>query len=248
MRLSGLWQLAWIEFKLNLREPEMLFWAIAFPALWMGFFGAIFNELVDYYGVSLNQANYLLPGGIGIVICATSFVGMSTTLATYRDSGVLKRLRVTPLKTSTLALGFALSQLIFIALGIIVLFVIGLAAFGVQVLGSWAALIGVMIFGMVTLLALGTAIGSIARSPRAATIITLMIFMPMIFLSEMWMPISLFPTWLQPICQALPLTPLITLARDIVFGVELGDLWRFGIMALWLVLGTLITLRFFRWE
>ena len=182
------------------------------------------------------------------MICATSFVGMSTTLATYRDSGVLKRLRVTPLKTSTLALGFALSQLIFIALGIIVLFVIGLAAFGVQVLGSWAALIGVMIFGMVTFLALGTAIGSIARSPRAATIITLMIFMPMIFLSEMWMPISLFPTWLQPICQALPLTPLITVARDIVFGVELGDLWRFGIMALWLALGTLITLRFFRWE
>lgn len=248
MRLRGLWQLAWTEFKLNLRAPEMLFWAIAFPALWMGFFGAIFNEQVDYYGISLNQANFLLPGGIGIVICASAFIGMSTTLSTYRDSGVLKRLRVTPLKTSTLALGFAFSQLIFIALGIIILFIIGKAAFGVQVLGSWAALIGLMVFGMVTFLALGAAIGSVARSPRAATIITLIIFMPMIFLSEMWMPISLFPTWLQPICQALPLTPLITLSRDIVFGVEMGDLWRLGIMALWLVLGAIITVRFFRWE
>ena len=248
MRLGALWQLAWTEFKLNLRSPEMLFWAIAFPALWMGFFGAIFNEPVDYHGVSLNQANFLLPGGIGIVICATSFIGMSITSATYRETGVLKRLRVTPLKTSTLALGFAVSQFVFIALGVIVLFIIGMAAFDVKVLGSWLALIGVAILGMVTFLALGTAIGSIAKSSRVAMVVTMIIFMPMIFLSEMWLPISTFPSWLQPICQALPLTPLNTVLRDIVFGVEMGDLWRLGIMAGWLVFGSVITLRFFRWE
>lgn len=249
MSLSGLWQLAWTEFKLNLREPEMLFWAIAFPALWMGFFGAIFDEPMPGSGYEvLNYATFLLPGAIGVVICASAFIGMSVTLSTYRESGVLKRLRVTPLKTSTLGLGFALSQLIFIALGVIVLFIVGKAAFDVKVLGSWAALIGIMILGMATFLALGAAIGSLARSPRAATIFTMIIFMPMIFLSELWMPISMFPTWLQPICHALPLTPLNTLARDIVFGVEMADLWRFGIMAGWILLGSLLTIRFFRWE
>ena len=246
--MRGLWQLAWSEFKLNLRAPEMLFWAIAFPALWMGLFGAIFNEPVDYHGTTLNLANFLLPGGIGIVICASAFVGMPTTLATYRQNGVLKRLRVTPIKTSTLALGFSISQVFFIALGIIILFIIGKAAFDVQVLGSWAAFIGIMILGMVMFLTLGAAIGSVAWSPRAATLITLIIFMPMIFLSEMWMPISDFPTWLQPICQALPLTPLNTIARDIVFGIPMGDLWRFGVMGGWLVIGSLVTIRFFRWE
>jgi len=248
MTFRGLWQLALTEFKLNLRAPEMLFWAIAFPALWMSIFGAIFNEPVNYHGVSLNEANFLLPGGIGIVICSSALIGMAITLATYRGSGVLKRFRVTPLKTSTLALGFTFSQIIFMALGIIVLFIIGKAAFDVKVLGSWPALVGMSIFGMVTFLALGTAIGSIARSPRAATVITMIIFMPMIFLSETFMPISMFPGWLRPICKALPLTSLNTVLRDIVFGVSLHDLWRLGIMAGWLALGIVISLKAFRWE
>jgi len=249
MKLRGLWQLALAEFRLNLREPAMLFWAIAFPALWMGFFGAIFNEPMPGSGYEgLNQANYLLPGGIGIVICSSAFIGMSITLTTYRETGVLKRLRVTPLKTSTLALGFTLSQFVLIVLGIVVLFAIGKIAFDVKVLGSWAALIGMTIFGMIAFLALGCAIGSVARSPRAANVITMLIYMPMIFLSEMFLPISWFPAGLQPICKALPLTPVITILRDIVYGVPLGDLWRLAVLAGWLVVGGIITVRFFRWE
>jgi ABC-2 type transport system permease protein len=222
MKLRGLWQLAWTEFKLNLREPVLLFFAIAFPTLWMGFFGAIFNDPVDYYGITLNQANFLLPGGIGVVICSSAFIGMSTRLSTYRETGVLKRLRVTPLRTSTLTLGFILSQVIFIALGIVVLFAIGKIFFDVMVVGSWAALIGVSVLGMLTFLSLGAAIGSVG-SPNAAMVITMIIFTPMIFLSEMWMPISTFASWPQPVCKALPLTPLNTVSRDIVFGVPLDD-------------------------
>lgn len=249
MKLRGLWQFALSEFKINLREPAMLFWAIAFPALWMGLFGAIFSEPMpgfEYEG--LNYANFLFSGGIGLVILASAFIGMSTTLATYRETGVLKRLRVTPLKTSTLTLGFTLSQIIFIALGVIVLFVIGKIFFNVQVLGSWAALIGVTIFGMVTFLALGSAIGSVAKSPRVANVISMIIFMPMIFLSDMFMPISIFPSGLQPICKALPLTPLNKVLRDIVYGVPLDGLWQLGIMAGWLIFGIVITLKFFKWE
>jgi len=249
MKLRGLWQLALSEFKLNLREPAMLFWALAFPALWMGIFGAIFKKPMPGFGYEgLNYANFILPGGMGLTILASAFIGMSTTLATYRETGVLKRLRVTPLKTSTLALSFTISQIIFIALGIFVLFVIGKIFFNVRVLGSWAALIGMSVFGMITFLALGSAIGSVARSPRAATVITMLIFMSMIFLSDMFLPVSLFPTWLQPICKALPLTPLTTVLRDIVYGTPLNELWQLGIIASWLVLGSVITVKFFKWE
>ena len=82
MKLRGLWHLALSEFKINLREPAMLFWAIVFPALWMGLFGAIFNEPMpgfEYEG--LNYANFLFSGGIGLVILASAFIGISTTLA-----------------------------------------------------------------------------------------------------------------------------------------------------------------------
>jgi len=249
MKLRGLRQLAWSEFKLNLREPAMLFWALAFPALWMSLFGAIFKEPTPGFGYQgLSYANFLLPGGIGLVILASAFIGMPITLTTYRQTGVLKRLRVTPLKTSTLALGVTISQFIFMFLGIVVLFVVGKMFFDVQVLGSWAALIGVTVVGMITFLALGSAIGSVTRSPRAANAITMMIFMPMIFLSDMFLPISMLPAGLQPICKALPLTPLNIVLRDIVYGVPLSELWQLGIMAGWLVSGSLVTLKFFKWE
>ena len=60
MKLRGLWQLAWSEFKLNLRNPAMVFWSIAFPALWMSLFGVIASEPIpgfEYEG--LNLANFL---------------------------------------------------------------------------------------------------------------------------------------------------------------------------------------------
>jgi ABC-2 type transport system permease protein len=249
MRFKGLWQLALAELRLNLREPAMLFWAIAFPSLWMGLFGAIFKEPMPGFSYEgLNYANFLLPGGIGLVILSSAFIGMSITLTTYRETGVLKRFRVTPLKTSTLVFSFTFSQLVFIALGVIILFAIGKIFFNIQVLGSWAALIGIIVLGTVTFLALGSAIGSVSRSPRAANVITMLIFMPMIFLSDMFLPISMFPSGLQPICRALPLTPLNTVLRDIVYGIPLDELWQLGIIAGWLVFGCLITLKFFRWE
>jgi len=247
--MRGLWQFTLAEFRLNLRNPMMVFWSIAFPVLWMSLFGAIFSEpMPGYEYVGLSYANFLLPGGIAIVILASAFIGMPIALTTYKETGVLKRLRVTPLKTSTLALGFTLSQFIFIALGIVVLFIVGKLAFDVQVLGSWPVLIGVIIFGMLTFLALGGAIGSLVGSWRAAAVITQIIFIPMLFLSDMFMPISIFPAGLQPICKALPLTPLNIVLRDIVYGVPLDNLWQLWIMAGWLVVGGIITVRFFRWE
>ena len=249
MRLKGLWQLALAELRLNLRNPSMVFWSIAFPTLWMGLFGAIASEPIpgfEYEG--LNLANFLLPGGIGLVIVASAFIGLPINLTTYREAGVLKRLRVTPLRTSTLALSFILSQFIFMVLGILVLFIVGKIFFDVQVLGSWAALIGTIILGMITFLALGSAIGSVVGSWRTAAVVTQIFFIPMLFLSDLFMPISMFPSWLQPICKALPLTPLNIFLRDIVYGVPLEGLWRLVIMAGWLFFGIIITLRFFKWE
>jgi ABC-2 type transport system permease protein len=242
--MRGLWQFTLAELRLNLRNPTALFWSIAFPTLWMSLFGALFSEPMPGFGYEgLNYANF-----ISIVILASAFIGMPIALTTYRETGVLKRLRVTPLKTSTLALGFTISQFLFIALGIVVLFVVGKIFFDVQVLGSWAALIGMIIFGMFTFLSLGSAIGSVVGSWRAAAVITQIIFIPMMFLSDMFMPISIFPEWLQPICQALPLTPLNVILRDIVYGVPIDNLWQLGILGGWLVAGAVVTVVFFRWE
>jgi len=247
--MRGLRQLAWNEFKLNLRDPLMVFWSLAFPALWMAFSAIIFSQPIPGSGYEgLNYASFLLPGSIGLVILSASFIGAPLTLTNYRENGVLRRFRVTPVKTATLVLSFSLSQFAFVVVGILILFAVSKAFFDVQVLGSWAAFGGVILLGMVTFFALGSAVGSVARSFRSANIIIWSMYMPMIMLSEFFLPIAILPAWLQPIARALPLTPVNTLLRDIVYGVPPHDLWRLGVLGAWIVLSFIITVRFFRWE
>jgi len=227
--MRGLGQLAWSEFKLNLRDPMMTFWSLAFPALWLVLMTTVIPGPIPGFSYEgLNNASLMFSASISLVILCSSFVGVPLTLTTYRETAVLRRLRVTPVKTSTLALSFSISQFAFVVVGILVLFVIGMVFFDIQVPGSWAVFIGVTFFGMVTFLAIGSAIGSIARSLRAANIIIWTVFTPMLFLSELFLPISLLPDWIQPIAHALPLTPVNTILRDIVYGVPLENLWRLG--------------------
>jgi len=92
------------------------------------------------------------------------------------------------------------------------------------------------------------AVGSAARTSRTANIIIWAAFTPMLMLSELFLPISILPAWLQPVARALPLTPVNTLLRDIVYGGALDDLWRFGVLAAWTVAASVVTVRFFKWE
>jgi len=247
--MRGLVQLAWTEFKLNLRDPMMVFWSLAFPALWLVFNAVIFKEPIPGSGYAgLNYASYLFPGAIGLVILSASFIGVPLTLTNYRETAVLRRLSVTPVKTSTLALGYSISNMIFVIVGLIGLFLVGKIFFHVRILGSWGSFVGVIFLGMITFLAIGSAIGSIAPSFRAANIMIWSIFTPMLMLSELFLPIAILPSWLQPIARILPLTPLNTLLRDIVYGIPLHDLWRIGLLAGWTCIAVVITVKFFRWE
>jgi len=247
--MRGLRQLAWMEFKLNLRDPMMVFWSIAFPSLWLLLMVGIIGVPIPGFNYEgLNFASFVFPAGVSLVIVSSSFIGVPLTLTTYRENAVLRRLRVTPVKTLTLALSFSLSQFAFVAVGILVLFVIGKIFFDIQVLGSLAAFIGVIFMGMITFFAIGSAVGSIAGSLRSANIIIWTAFTPMLMLSELFLPISILPAWLQPIAKAIPLTPANTMLRDIAYGVPLEDLWRLGILAGWIVIASIVTVRFFRWE
>ena len=247
--MKGLGQLTWSEFRLNLRDPMMAFWSLAFPTLWLVLMTAVIPERIPGFNYEgLNDASFFLPAGISLVILCASFIGVPQTLTTYRETAVLRRLRVTPVKTFTLVVSFSISQFAFVVVGILILFVVGKILFDIQVLGSWAAFIGVMFLGMITFLAIGSAIGSIARSFRSTNIIIWAVFMPMIMFSELFMPISILPAWLQPVAKALPLTPVNTMLRDIVYGAPLEDLWRLGILAGWTAIACIVTVRFFRWE
>lgn len=247
--MKGLVQLTWNEIKMNIRDPLSIFWSLAFPALWLTFNAMIFKVPIPGSGYQgLNYASFLIPGCIGLVIVSAAFIGVPMTLSNYRETAMLRRLRVTPVKTWILVTAFSISTFIFILLGILLLLLVGKLFFQIQILGSWLMFAGLILIGMITFLAIGGAIGSIAPSFRTANIIIWSVFTPMLMLSELFLPIAILPAWMRPVAYALPLTPINTMLRDVVYGVPMDDLWRFGILAVWILISGFLIVKFFRWE
>lgn len=246
--MKGTYMLAVNEFKLNLRDPMMLFWTLAFPTIWLVLMAAIIPPIPGFAYAGLNNASLFLSAAISLSILNSAFVGVPQTLTTYRETGVLKRLRATPVKSIALIISFCSSQFAFMTLGVGLLLVIGKLFFDIQILGLWMTFAGIIFLGMFTFLIIGSAIGSIARSFRTASVIIWSAFTPMLMLSGLFMPINILPSWVQPIAKALPLTPLNTMLRDIVYGVPFSDSWGIAVLGAWIVASFIIISKFFRWE
>lgn len=119
------------EARLYLRDPVGLFFTLAFPVVLLALTGSGGNEALDTYGgagrVDLQVASYL-----GMVIATMAIMGIPEQLAQYREWGVLRRLRATPMRPGTIiGAEVVLATAVTLAGGAI-LVVTGL-------LGSWAS-------------------------------------------------------------------------------------------------------------
>ena len=247
--MRALLQLTIVETKLFLREPMSLFWVLAFPLFWWGFFGYVIGGTIVYEGKEVNYVDFLLPGGICLIIMTAALVSMTTNLASYREQHILKRLRVTPLKTSHFIFSQILTQCIILLLGISLLVGAGIAFFNVRIHGSLASLGLVSLLGMLTFLSFAFIIASFAPAARSANGLAMFVFIPMMFLSEMFLPLSMLPRFLKVLAKSLPATPLTQTLRDIVLGTGTlqSNADNLIILALWLVIGVLLSIKLFKW-
>src|SRR5476651_1138366 len=122
--MRGLWKLTWLEIKIFLREPLGAFGSILFPVL-------IFVVVSRFTGGrltpgSLSTAGYLrvgLPVFISVLIALSGVLSLVTIISIYREGGILKRLRATPLRPQTILSAQVIVKLMLTAatLGLMVL-------------------------------------------------------------------------------------------------------------------------------
>ncbi len=127
---------------------------------------------------------------------------------------------------------------------------LGVALFGVAIVGSLLLAAAFVVLGAVTFIAVGYVIASFARTEEAANGLTSVVQFPMMFLSGIFFPIALMPDFLQPVAALIPLTYLAdALRQTMVGGVPYAPLWVDGlVLAVWLVVSFAISARYFRWE
>ena len=194
--------------------------------------------------------DWVIPGLIGLNLMSTGMWGMGFGLVQMRQKKQLKRMSSTPMRRRDFLLAQILARLVFIALEVPPIILFAWLAFGVGVEGSLPALAGIVVVGAMTFAGLGLLASTRATTIEGVSGVLNLVMLPMFVLSGVFFTASRFPDALQPFVQALPLTALNDALRAVYndglpFAAYAGEL---AILAAWMVVGFLLTLRLFRWQ
>ena len=197
----------------------------------------------------LRAVDYLVPGILAMALMQLGIFA-AVELVTERENKVLKRLGATPLKRSTMIISTVIFRLMVALVQAALIIVIARSVFDVPMLGSWPFLIGMVILGTLTFLAMGYLLSAFAKTERTAMPLLMSIQFPMMFLSGIFFPSEMMPDFMKPIMDAIPLTYLGDSLRQIM--VDSSALHphfiNAGVLGGWLVVCLIGAIRFFRWE
>lgn len=197
----------------------------------------------------LSAAAFFVPSILAMALMQLG-VFSAIPLVEQREKLILKRLGATPLPRWTLVASNIVVRLLIALVQTVLIVAIGMALFDVSIIGNLLLVLGFVVLGAMTFIAIGYVIASFARTEEAANGITSVVQFPMMFLSGIFFPIAFMPEFLQPIAALMPLTYLGDALRQVmVGGVPYAPLWVDALVLTgWLVVCFLISARWFRWE
>jgi ABC-2 type transport system permease protein len=248
--LRPLLKLTWLEIKIFVREPLGLIGTVGIPVVVFVVFGRIF-------GNRLSSPSPRMPGFVGtelpvlaaILMTLSAVLSLITVIAIYREGGILKRLRATPLRPWMILTAHVLVKLTFTAITVILMIAAGKRYYPVDLQIPVVSFGAALILGTLGILSIGFLIASLVPTARFAQPVGTLILYPMIGLSGLFVPVSSLPAALRPIARMLPLTYAVSLLS----GVLRGESWRahagdvLALAAAFAIL-TIVSARVFRWE
>ncbi|HUZ01481.1 MAG TPA: ABC transporter permease [Thermomicrobiaceae bacterium] len=204
-------------------------------------------------GVNTQHTSYidfLVPGILAMSIMNNGMIGLSSSFVTYRERGILRRIKATPFPLWMFILARILTQVLIAVLQSVILLGVATVLFHVKISGDVVSLVAMIALGALAFLAIGFLISGVARNTEVADSLSNAIAFPMMFLGGVFFPLDSAPAWMRPITDVIPLTYFANGLRDImihgatVFGVWGDALVMLGTAAVALVLAV----RFFHWE
>jgi ABC-2 type transport system permease protein len=245
MMLRGLWKLTWIEIKIFLREPLGAFGTIGFPVL-------IFLGLGRVASRRLAPSSVLrvgLPVFASLLIAVSAVLSLVTIITIYREGGILKRLRATPLRPLTILTAHVLVKLLLTAASLALMVLAGKRYYPVGIHVPLFSFTIALLISTWSILSIGFLIASIVPTARFAQPIGALILYPMIAVSGLFFPVESLPPVLHAVARVLPLTYAVPLLQ----GIWNGDPWLAHLgnvagLVLVFVVCAALSAKVFRWE
>jgi ABC-2 type transport system permease protein len=248
--LRGLWTLTWIEIKIFLREPLGAVGMIVVPVLVFIGLGRIGGRRAD--PSSLAASSFLrvsVPVLASILITLSAVLSLVTIISIYREGGILKRLRATPLRPQTILTAHVLVKLLLTALTLLLMVLAGKRYYPIGIHVPVFGFSIALLISTWSVLSIGFLIASIVPTARFSQPIGAIMLYPMVALSGLFVAVESLPRKLQIVARILPLTYAVSLLE----GILKGDAWSAhlgDIVALTVVFAvcTALSAKVFRWE
>ena len=204
-------------------------------------------------GREYKTIDFILPGQLGFSLLSTGVFGTAFVFLSLRITLVIKRFFATPVKRFSIVLGEAIARISFSLIGALFIITIGHFAFGFTLIHGFITVINMLILsiiGVIVFMGFGFVVSGIAKTESTVPPIANIITLPQFLLSGTFFSINAFPTWLQPISRALPLTYLNDAMRKVAFeGAGLFDVGhQLLILLVWGIIVYAAAVKLFKWE
>ena len=248
--LRGLLGLTWLEIKIFMREPLGAIGSFVVPVIVYVVLGRLAgNRVPPGAAASSELVRLTLPVFGAIVIVINAVLSLITIISIYREGGILKRLRATPLRPPTILTAHVLVKLLFTAITLLLMVVAGRRYYPADLRIPVVNVTLALLVATCSILSIGFVVASMVRTARFAQPAGALLFYPMFGLCGLFVPIDTLPPGLHMLARFVPLTYAVSLLK----GMMQGDSWSAhmtDVGALALVFGICIAIssRVFRWE
>jgi ABC-2 type transport system permease protein len=236
------------EAKLFLREPGTLFWVLAFPTLLLLGFGLIpkyrevdpslgGNRIIDFY----------VPSVVLVALITASLQSMPSALTSYRERGILRRMRATPARPTNLLAAQIVLHAAAAVVGAALCVAIGRIVYGVELPQQPLAYVVALVLAALAGLAMGAVITAVSRTAKAAQAIGLSVFFPAMFTAGIYVPIQVLPDTLRQVIELVPFGAAAQALNQAADG-DWSSWTHLAVLVSWTVVLMVIAVRRFRWE
>lgn len=237
------------ELKLNIRNMNMVIFAVIMPVIVLVILGFIYGTKPAADDVSYTFMEQSFGALCTISICAGGLMGLPLVVSEYRERKILKRFQVTPVSPlKLLSVEFTI-YVVYCIVSMLTLIPTAMLIWKVRINGSLLVFLGSWLLTMVSTLSIGMMVGGIAKDSKKASVIACILYFPMLIFSGATLPFEVMPEAMQKIVSVFPMTQGIQLMKSAFLGLPIENVWLpVTVMAAVTVICTGIAVKFFTWE
>jgi ABC-2 type transport system permease protein len=236
------------ETRLAWRIPIGLAGGLGLPLLLLVVFGSIpvmRQPSSDLAGLSYFALSY--PILLTMALVTLSLQGLPLSLIKYRETGILRRLSVTPVPPSWLLAAQIVINLVIAIAGLVLLTIVGILAFGLRLPQNLLGFSVAYLLTVTSFFAVGLCIAAVVRNTSVAQGIGGVLFFAPMFFGGIWLPRPLMPAWLLNISNWMPLGASVGAIQNAMQGL-FPSLQSLLVLAAYTAVFGYLAVRYFRWE